>query len=114
MSKKKKDKVEEPKKGKAVKKAPAKAAKKNGNIVPASLPVLVPAGAPAEPVVTPPAKKKKAASAKKEAVKIVVTNDDIALRAYFIAEKRRSHGHCGDETGDWVEAERQLRAEAGK
>ena len=43
---------------------------------------------------------------------IIISNDDIALRAYFIAEKRRAIGHWGDETGDWVEAERQLRKEA--
>jgi hypothetical protein len=40
------------------------------------------------------------------------TNDDIALRAYFIAEKRRAHGLHGDEHQDWVEAERQLAAES--
>lgn len=112
MSKKKKEKVEEPKKGKVV--------KKKKNIVPASLPVLVPTGSPAaEPVAAPPApaaapkpKKNPARKKKADAVEIVITNDDIALRAYFIAEKRRHNGHWGDETGDWVEAERQLREEA--
>ena len=39
------------------------------------------------------------------------TADDIALRAYFIAEKRCQHGLPGDERHDWLEAERQLRAE---
>jgi|GEM_PF-531099 len=43
---------------------------------------------------------------------IEISNDDIALRAYFIAERRRHMGWHGDETGDWVEAERQLRSEA--
>lgn len=106
MSKKKKEKVEEPKKGKVV--------KKKKNIVPASLPVLVPTGSPAaEPVAAAPKPKKAPARKKKaDAVEIVITNDDIALRAYFIAEKRRHNGHWGDETGDWVEAERQLREEA--
>lgn len=41
------------------------------------------------------------------------TGDDIALRAYFIAERRQALGLPGDSTGDWVEAERQLLEEAG-
>jgi len=49
----------------------------------------------------------------KPAVK-AITTDEIALRAYFIAESRQAVGGHGDEHGDWVEAERQLRAEAGK
>ncbi len=44
----------------------------------------------------------------------VFTRDDIALRAYFIAEKRHAHGLPGNEHLDWVEAERQLLAEFGK
>jgi len=51
---------------------------------------------------------------KKKAVAKVVATDDIALRAYFIAEGRQATGGHGDEHGDWVEAERQLRAEAGR
>ncbi|MDD5350335.1 MAG: DUF2934 domain-containing protein [Chthoniobacteraceae bacterium] len=43
-----------------------------------------------------------------------VTPADIALRAYFIAEKRQKLGLPGDSTSDWVEAERQLKAEAAK
>ena len=38
--------------------------------------------------------------------------EDVALRAYFIAEKRRQDGLPGDEHQDWLEAERQLRVEA--
>ena len=41
------------------------------------------------------------------------TREEIALRAYFIAEKRHQTSAPGDETSDWVEAERQLRAEHG-
>ena len=41
-----------------------------------------------------------------------ITPADIALRAYFIAEKRQKLGLPGDSTSDWVEAERQLKAEA--
>jgi len=51
----------------------------------------------------PPAKKRKA--------KPAISTEDIALRAYFIAEKRRTAGIPGDELGDWVEAERQLLVE---
>jgi len=58
------------------------------------------------------APKVKAAKTEKAAVEIIISNDDIALRAYFIAEKRAQFGWPGDQTGDWVEAERQLRAEA--
>ena len=42
----------------------------------------------------------------------VITNDDIALRAYYIGEKRQTLGLPGDSTQDWVEAERQLVAES--
>lgn len=42
------------------------------------------------------------------------SSDDIALRAYFIAEKRRARGLPGDEHQDWIEAERQLRGELTK
>ena len=70
-----------------------------------------------------PAAEKKAAtrpkpSAAKPAAKPAAkapgfTTDDIALRAYFIAEKRRQNGLPGDEHHDWLEAERQLLAESG-
>ena len=40
------------------------------------------------------------------------STDAIATRAYFIAEKRRADGLPGDEQQDWIEAERQLLAEA--
>jgi hypothetical protein len=40
-----------------------------------------------------------------------VTQDVIALRAYFISEQRLSAGLPGDSFGDWLEAERQLREE---
>lgn len=44
--------------------------------------------------------------------KTVISADDIALRAYYIAEKRQKLGLPGDSANDWIEAERQLRAEA--
>ena len=40
-----------------------------------------------------------------------VRQEDIAVRAYLIAEKRQQSGLPGDSLGDWVEAERQLLGE---
>jgi len=59
---------------------------------------------------TAPRTQVKAAAVTKPAASI--TPADIALRAYFIAEKRQKLGLPGDSTNDWVEAERQLKAEA--
>lgn len=87
MSKRKKEKSEEPKKEKARKAAAAADA----------------AGAEA------PKPRRRAVSAKSTA-----SADDIAQRAYYIAEHRHRHGHHGDAMGDWVEAERQLREEGSK
>jgi len=56
-----------------------------------------------------PPKPKKATKSKG-----AITNDEIALRAYFIAERRTKMGWHGDSTSDWVEAEKQLRNEAGR
>jgi len=62
-----------------------------------------------------PAKKKPARkAARKPAAKkkrAGFSTDDIALRAYFISEHRHRHGHHGDSHSDWIEAERQLKAE---
>ena len=41
-----------------------------------------------------------------------VTADNIAVRAYFIGEHRRAYGIPGNSDEDWLEAERQLIAEA--
>jgi len=46
--------------------------------------------------------------------KVVFTSEEVQLRAYFIAERRRNMGWPGDEAGDWLEAERQLKAEAAR
>lgn len=56
-----------------------------------------------------PASAKPAASASAPAP--IISLEDIRLRAYFIAEDRRRNHIHGDEQGDWIEAERQLRAE---
>jgi hypothetical protein len=39
------------------------------------------------------------------------SNERIALRAYFIGERRRNLGISGDATSDWVQAERELLEE---
>jgi hypothetical protein len=71
-------------------------------------PVLQKAGLRATPKRTTTATKasKKSRSA---ASKPAYTSEDIALRAYFIAQKRQQLGHFGSPESDWLEAERQLR-----
>ncbi|MFL6584711.1 MAG: DUF2934 domain-containing protein [Chthoniobacterales bacterium] len=39
------------------------------------------------------------------------TDDDIRIRAYFIAERRVQMGIAGTHTDDWLEARRQLEEE---
>jgi hypothetical protein len=104
MSKKKKDKSGDPKRTKA------SSSKKSSQEVDAaanrntSLPA---SGFPATP------KPRRAAVVRKQAAPEVSANE-IALRAYYIAEHRRNLRLPGDEVGDWVEAERQLRKEAAR
>ena len=43
------------------------------------------------------------------AVVHTITTEDIALRAYYIAERRQHLGLPGDAQSDWLEAEKQLR-----
>ncbi|MCX6972632.1 MAG: hypothetical protein NTV93_21115 [Verrucomicrobia bacterium] len=42
----------------------------------------------------------------------VISNEDVALRAYMILEERKKNGVPGDEISAWVQAERELKAEA--
>jgi hypothetical protein len=75
-----------------------------------------------EPEVKPAAKPVKAAkksvaakpvkAPKPAAVEIVISVEEISLRAYYIAERRQAMGWPGDSSHDWIEAERQLKAEA--
>lgn len=95
--KKKKEKDEEGKKPKAAAKAR----------VPASDPAAKPKPRTRSKAAAP--RKPKAAAA----AKIGFSREEIALRAYFIAEDRHRHGKPGSASDDWHEAERQLRAEAG-
>lgn len=64
------------------------------------------------PKAAPRAKVKAAVVTKPGPAAASITPADIALRAYFIAEKRQKLGLPGDSTSDWVEAERQLKSEA--
>ena len=68
----------------------------------------------AAPVKTKAAPKARAKAAPRTAKPkaAAYTRDDVALRAYFIAEKRVYLNLPGDEHQDWVEAERQLAAES--
>lgn len=68
--------------------------------------------APVADVKKPAVKKTAAAKAAAPKKAASYTQDDVALRAYFIAEKRRKLGLPGDPHSDWVEAERQLAAES--
>ncbi len=102
--------------------APAKSATPSPAAVPAKPTPTVPVvPAPAAKRAPKPAAvkpKKVAAKGKSAANKsptpkpAAYTRDDVALRAYFIAEKRQAHGLPGDEHQDWVEAERQLASES--
>ena len=67
----------------------------------------------APPAPAPDAKPllRKAAKAPAAVPPLGYSYDDIALRAYFIAEKRRGEGRHAESHEDWLEAERQLKAE---
>ena len=45
---------------------------------------------------------------------IVVSLDEIKLRAYYISERRETMGWPGNSSTDWIEAESQLVAEIKK
>jgi hypothetical protein len=98
MSKKTSD---EPKKSKS---------KKSSKKASAELTIDGEAAAPLESLALP--KQRRAVGGKKKAAaKPELSSDDIARRAYYISERRRGLNLPGDELGDWVEAERQLRKE---
>jgi cell division septum initiation protein DivIVA len=81
----------------------------------AAVPAMPAAATEAAPMKAPAKKKPAKKTVKKAAKKAVkISSDDIALRAYFISEHRHHHGLHGDAHSDWVEAERQLKAERKK
>jgi hypothetical protein len=73
-------------------------------------------------------KKKKPASGKKPSTKkrvtsatkppavhpVEPTDDEIRIRAYFLAERRQQLSLPGDSAHDWIEARRQLIEEANR
>lgn len=106
-----------PKKAKKTAGKPAKkvAAKKTGKKA---------AGAAKKPVSRQPAAARTRASSatptrvvtrriggKSEVIGLIgsVTNEEIALKAYYLGERRRSLGLPGDAQSDWLQAERELR-----
>ena len=95
----KKSKAESKTKEVKAKKSAAPAAKKSPKTVTKS-----PAKAKASPV--------KAAKPAAPAPAPVITQDQIATRAYYIGERRQTMGWPGDPSTDWIEAEAQLIAEA--
>ncbi|MFI0348316.1 MAG: DUF2934 domain-containing protein [Chthoniobacterales bacterium] len=57
------------------------------------------------------AKSQSAAEQKKHSFCGTTSKDKIAVRAYFISERRRQLGWDGNPESDWMEAEQQLLAE---
>jgi hypothetical protein len=43
----------------------------------------------------------------------MIPEEEIRMRAYFIAERRMREGIEGNSADDWLEARRQLLVEAG-
>jgi hypothetical protein len=105
MSKKKKEKADEPKRA------------KTGSLTKASEGVTTLADKETPVTITDssaPPKPRRTAAGRKKAAAVEISADEIAMRAYYLAEHRRTLNLPGDAMGDWVEAERQLRKEAGK
>jgi hypothetical protein len=50
-------------------------------------------------------------SAPKKKVQVTPTTEQIQVRAFFIAERRKALGLGADDTGDWAQAEREIQAE---
>jgi hypothetical protein len=73
-------------------------------------------------------KKKKTAAVKKRSIRtsttsaakpaaarpVEPTDDEIRIRAYFLAERRHQLALPGDSSHDWIEARRQLIEEASR
>ena len=59
-----------------------------------------------------PAKNKSSIEKHKGCFVGTIGKDKIAVRAYFISERRHQLGWDGNEESDWMEAEQQLQAEA--
>jgi hypothetical protein len=62
---------------------------------------------------SPATAKKKTAAKTKGSKAIEPTDEEIRIRAYFIAERRHRLELTGDADTDWLEAKRQLLSELG-
>ena len=100
-------KAKSPKPAKAAKPEKEKKPKKAEPAQPVTAAVKAAPKAVKKPVAAKPVKAPKPAP-----VEIVLTTEEISLRAYYIAERRQAMGWPGDSAHDWIEAERQLKAEA--
>jgi hypothetical protein len=73
--------------------------------------------APAKGAKKSPAKKAatkgKAKTVTSAATPLLPSDEDVRLRAYFIAERRHRLALPGDADSDWLEAIRQLQSEVG-
>jgi hypothetical protein len=77
-----------------------------------------PVSAAASPAVTTQTKKPrktgskaKTSSKTPKSITFLPTFEQVQVRAYFISERRRKLGLPGDESHDWLTAERELLAE---
>lgn len=98
----------------AAKKAPAKnTKKKTAKKAPAKKKATTIPSIPRTRAVTatPPRVISRKRGGKSEITAVIgsVTTEDVAVRAYYIGERRRYLGLRGDSESDWLEAERQLR-----
>lgn len=60
------------------------------------------------------AKNQPAAKQQKDSFVGTIGKEKIAVRAYFISERRHQLGWEGNDVTDWMEAEQQLLAEAAE
>ena len=102
MSKKKSDEHTKPKSKKSSKKSAAE------------IPIDGVAAAPVQSLAPPKLRSGVGGKKRTAAARFELSSDDIARRAYYISERRRNLNLAGDELGDWVEAERQLRKEGSQ
>lgn len=96
---------------KTAKKSPAKPVKKSSAKRPAST-KRTPATARTTAVTATPARVISRRSGGKTKITAVIgsaTTEEIALRAYYIGERRLRLGLGGNAESDWLEAEKQLR-----
>ena len=93
---------------KKIKKAAAKPAKKAVKKTAAGKPV---AARNRASIAAPARVMTRRVGGKSEVVGLVgsVTMEEIALKAYYLAERRINSGLPGDSESDWLQAERELR-----